>query len=227
MLTVDAQVWGERERDARNRFKLPEGLEMNNLFAEKKDFPRATQGSALAAYVATMFDDGLSWRDLEWIRSISRLPLWIKGIVHPEDARLAVEHEADGVVVSNHGGRQVDTAPATIEVLPEIVDVVEGKVPVVVDGGIRRGSDVVKALALGADAVALGRPVLWGLAVNGSQGVEDVLSVLASETEAVMGLCGASRVTELNPEIVSLRPDSCGPRVSLGLGPVYRRPPPG
>ncbi len=203
VLTVDAQVWGERERDARNRFRLPDGLRMSNLFADKEDFPADVAGSGLAAYVASMFDASLSWADLEWVRSVSRLPLLIKGIVHPEDARLAVEHGVDGIIVSNHGGRQVDTAPATIEVLAGVCEAVDGRIEVHLDGGIRRGSDVVKALALGARAVAIGRPALWGLAVDGQAGVEAVLEILRRELDAVMGLCGATRVEELGPDLIT------------------------
>lgn len=202
VLTVDAQLWGERERDARNQFRLPEGLKMSNLFAGKEDLPDNVSGSGLAAYVASMFDPSLSWDDLAWLRSISRLPVLVKGIVHPDDARLALEHGAGGVVVSNHGGRQVDTAPATIEVLSEVCEAVDGRIEVFVDGGIRRGSDVVKALALGARAVAIGRPVLWGLAVEGQTGVEKVFAILRRELDVVMGLCGARRITELSADLV-------------------------
>lgn len=202
VLTVDAQIWGERERDARNRFRLPDGLEMSNLFADKREFPSGESGSGLAAYVGAMFDPSLSWEDVSWLRSITRLPILVKGIVHPEDARLAVEHGVEGVIVSNHGGRQVDTAPATIDVLPGICEAVDGRLEVHVDGGVRRGSDVVKALALGARAVAIGRPALWGLAVGGAAGVEQVLAILRREFDAVMGLCGATSVAELTPDLI-------------------------
>jgi 4-hydroxymandelate oxidase len=205
VLTVDAQLWGERERDARNRFRLPDGLEMSNLFAGKRDFPANVSGSGLAAYVSSMFDPSLSWKDLAWLRSISPLPILVKGVVHPDDAVLAAEHGAAGVIVSNHGGRQVDTAPATIEVLPEICAAVDGRIEVHVDGGIRRGSDVVKALALGARAVGIGRPALWGLAVGGQEGVESVLAILRREFDAVVGLCGAARLADLGPDLV-MRP---------------------
>lgn len=202
VLTVDAQVWGERERDVRNRFRLPEGLKMSNLFAGKEDLPKNVGGSGLASYVTSMFDSSLSWEDLKWIRSVCGLPLVIKGIMHPEDARLAVEHGVDAIIVSNHGGRQLDTAPATIEVLPEVCAATDGRTEVLVDGGIRRGSDVVKALALGARAVAIGRPALYGLAVGGQTGVEKVLSILRRELDLVMGLCGATSVSELGSDLV-------------------------
>lgn len=202
VLTVDAQVWGQRERDARNRFHLPKGLKMSNLLADKADLPESASGSGLAAYVTSMFDPSLSWADLEWIRSVSEMPLVIKGVVHPEDAHLAVQHGADGLIVSNHGGRQVDTAPATIDVLPAICDAVDGRIEVLLDGGVRRGSDVVKAIALGARAVALGRAALWGLAVGGREGVERVLSILRDEVDAVLGLCGATKLDELGDDLI-------------------------
>ena len=126
----------------------------------------------------------------------------LKGIVHPDDARLAVEHGAAGAIVSNHGGRQLDTAPATIEALPAIVAAVDGRIEVLIDGGIRRGTDVVKALAYGAKAVAVGRPVLWGLAADGQRGVERVLELLRAEVDLAMGLCGCASVGEINEDLI-------------------------
>lgn len=203
VLTVDAQVWGRREADVRNRFQLPPGLMVKNLLAAgKEQFPEDHAGSGLAAYVTSLFDQTLSWPDVDWLCGLTDLPVLLKGIVHPDDARLAMEHGAAGVVVSNHGGRQLDTAPATIEVLPEIVAAVDGRIPVLLDGGIRRGTDVVKALALGAQAVAVGRPVLWGLAVDGQAGVEHVLEILRSEVELAMGLCGVTSVDQISPDLV-------------------------
>lgn len=198
VLTVDAQIWGRRERDVRNRFQLPPGLSVKNLTSSgKEDFPE-TQGSGLAAYVASLFDQTLSWPDVEWLCSLTTLPVLLKGIIHPDDARLAVEHGAAGVIVSNHGGRQLDTAPATIEALPDIVEVVDDRIEVLIDGGIRRGTDVVKALAYGATAVAVGRPVLWGLANDGQRGVEQVLELLRFEVDLAMGLCGCASVEEID-----------------------------
>ncbi len=205
VLTVDAQVWGRRERDVRNRFHLPDGLAIKNLMpAGKEQFPQEAQGSGLAAYVVSLFDQTLSWSDVDWLCGLTSLPVLLKGIVHPDDARLAIDHGAAGVIVSNHGGRQLDTAPATIEVLPEIVAAVDGRLPIIIDGGVRRGTDVVKALALGAQAVAIGRPVLWGLAAGGQQGVGDVLAMLRSEIDTAMGLCGAATVDELNADILMM-----------------------
>jgi len=202
VLTVDAQVWGVRERDVRNRFQLPQGLKMNNLLADLASLPADVEDSGLGAYVASMFDPALSWKDIEWLRSLTDLPIVLKGIVHPEDARLAAEAGVDGIFVSNHGGRQIDTAPATIDALARIVAASDGRLEVYLDGGVRRGSDVVKALALGARAVAVGRPVLWGLAVDGQGGVEAILDLLNREFDAVMALCGATRPDELDDDLI-------------------------
>ena len=204
VLTVDAQIWGRRERDVRNRFQLPEGLSIKNLMPSgKEQFPQEVQGSGLAAYVESLFDPALSWKDVQWLCSISKLPVWLKGIVHHEDARIAIDHGATGIIVSNHGGRQLDTAPATIEVLPEIVAAVDNRAEIIIDGGIRRGTDVIKALALGAKAVGIGRPVLWGLAYDGQKGVEQVIDILRYETDLALGLCGYSTVAELDKDIVA------------------------
>jgi 4-hydroxymandelate oxidase len=208
VLTVDAQLWGRRERDVRNRFTLPPELVLANLGGPAMRLPEAPAGSGLAAYVASLFDPALSWRDLEWLAGISRLPVVVKGIVHPDDGRLAAEHGAAAVVVSNHGGRQLDTAIATIDALPAVADAVAGRVEVLLDGGVRRGSDVVKALALGARAVLVGRPVLWGLAVAGQRGVELVLERLRDELEVAMGLCGCRSPAEVERGLVADPPGS-------------------
>lgn len=205
VLTVDAPLWGRRERDVRNRFQLPPGLSVTNLLGDGLEaFPQDVEDSGLAAYVASMFDPTLSWRDLEWLCGTTRLPVLVKGLVHEDDARLAVEHGAAGVVVSNHGGRQLDTAPATVEALPRVAEVVDGRVPVLMDGGIRRGTDVVKALALGADAVAVGRPILWGLAVAGEAGAAHVLEILREELRLAMGLCGCDRLSDISRDLVEI-----------------------
>ena len=203
VLTVDAQIWGQRERDVRNRFQLPAGLSVRNLMpAGQEAFPADVPGSGLAAYVASLFDQTLAWKDVEWLCSLTDLPVLLKGVVHPDDARQAADTGAAGVIVSNHGGRQLDTAPATIEALPAIVEAVDGKVEVLIDGGIRRGTDVVKALAYGAKAVAVGRPVLWGLAADGQRGVEKVLDILRYEVDLAMGLCGCAGVSEIGRDLI-------------------------
>lgn len=203
VLTVDVPVVGVRERDVRNRFRLPDHLKMENLLPSLQDLPADADGSGLGAYVASLFDPSLSWKDLDWLCSAGRLPVLVKGIVHPDDARLAADHGAAAVVVSNHGGRQLDTAPATADVLTEIVEAAGDRLEVLVDGGIRRGSDVVKAVALGARATAVGRPVLWGLAVDGQAGVERVLSLLRDELDGVMGLCGVRSIDEIDRRLLA------------------------
>lgn len=203
VLTVDAPLLGRRERDVRNEFRLPDGMELANLLPEGlSSLPRRSGESGLAAYVESMFDPSLDWDDLSWLVDHSDLPVLVKGIVHPEDARLAVEHGASGVVVSNHGGRQLDTSVATVDALPSVVAAVEGRVPVLLDGGLRRGTDVLKAVALGASAVAVGRPVLWGLAVNGAEGARAVLEILRDEIDLALALCGCPRLSDLDPDLV-------------------------
>lgn len=203
VLTVDAQVWGRREADVRNNFKLPDGLTVANLADYAKEmFPAGIPGSGLAAYVAQMLDPSLSWKDLAWLRAQTKLPILLKGIVRADDAKLAVEHGVDGVIVSNHGGRQLDTAPATIDALPRVVDAVAGKIPVLIDGGVRRGTDVVKALGLGAQAALIGRPILWGLAAEGENGAFRVLEMLKAEFDLAMALCGARAVGEIDRSLL-------------------------
>lgn len=201
-LTVDAQVWSQRECDVRNGFHLPDGLEVKNLHGDKAHIPPEAMQSGLGAYVESLFDTSLSWQDLEWLCGISELPVVVKGVVHPEDARLAVEHGAKAVVVSNHGGRQLDVSPASLDALPAVVDAVGDRIDVLVDGGIRRGSDALIALALGAKAVAVGRPALWGLAVNGSEGVEHVLDILRDELDRSLALCGCTSIQEVGRDLV-------------------------
>jgi len=202
-LTVDAQIWGRRERDVRNRFRLPKGLKMKNLvWAGKSDFPEDAPGSGLASYVTWQFDPALSWEDVEWLCSKTRLPVLLKGILHSADAQKALDHGAAGVIVSNHGGRQLDTVPATIDALPGIVKTADGRLEIIIDGGIRRGTDVLKAIALGARAVGIGRPVVWGLAVGGDMGVRRVLELLRKDFELAMRLCGCASVREIKPDII-------------------------
>jgi 4-hydroxymandelate oxidase len=159
--------------------------------------------SGLAHYVASLFDPTLDWSDLAWLADISSLPVVIKGIVHPDDARLAVEHGAAGIIVSNHGGRQLDTCMATIEALPAVAEAVDGRIPILVDGGVRRGTDVLKALALGAKAVLVGRPILWGLAADGEEGVGQVLEILRKEFDVALGLCGCRSCDEVDRGLVA------------------------
>ena len=173
--TVDFPVAGLRHRDTRSGFEMPVGLPHDEL----------------------VFDPDISWDDLAWIREQARLPLLVKGVMTAEDARLAVDAGAEGIVVSNHGARQLDHVAATISVLPDIVQAVAGRVPVLLDGGIRRGTDVFTALALGASAVLVGRAVCWGLAVDGEEGVVSVLGILRGEFENTMSLAGTRAVGDI------------------------------
>jgi 4-hydroxymandelate oxidase len=206
VLTADAPVIGRRERDVRNRFHLPPGYSAANLLpVGYGDLPPSATDSGLAAYVSALIDPSLSWRDIAWLRSITRLPLVIKGIVRPDDALRAAEAGAAGVIVSNHGGRQLDTAPATIEVLPEIAEALRGSpAEVFVDGGVRRGTDILKAVALGARAVLVGRPVLWGLAVGGEAGATRALNLLRNELDIAMALAGAPTVADITRDLVRI-----------------------
>ena len=149
----------------------------------------------------SLIENSITWKDLEWLKSLSDLPLLIKGVVRSDDAEKALEFGADGIVVSNHGGRQLDTSPATIEALPAITQVVEGRIPVLLDGGVRRGIDVLKALALGAQAVLLGRPILWGLAARGEDGVVEVLEMFRRELDLAMALCGTPTLADIGPDL--------------------------
>ncbi|HET7485476.1 MAG TPA: alpha-hydroxy acid oxidase [Solirubrobacterales bacterium] len=187
VVTVDAPRGGRRERDLRTGFRIPEGLGVPSV--------QAALGSERAVTIEETFalmDPGLSWSDLEKIASDCDVPVLVKGVLTGEDAALAVEHGAAGVVVSNHGGRQLDCAVATADALPEVADAVQGRGAVLVDGGLRRGTDVAIALALGADAVLVGRPALWGLAVGGEVGARGVLELLRSELELALALCGCA-----------------------------------
>jgi 4-hydroxymandelate oxidase len=145
----------------------------------------------------TILDPTIHWETIAWIRSLTKLPVVLKGILSPDDARLACEHGASGIIVSNHGARNLDTVPATIEALPRVMDAVEGRVPVLLDGGIRRGTDIIKALACGARAVLIGRSYLWGLGVAGAEGVEQVVRILRMELEASMMLCGTPSISRI------------------------------
>ncbi|MFL5737374.1 MAG: alpha-hydroxy acid oxidase, partial [Actinomycetota bacterium] len=180
VFTVDTPVLGWRERDMRNGFDLP------------PEMPQMTLD----------FAQDLTWSDIGWARGLSSLPLLLKGILTAEDAERAVEEGIDGIVVSNHGGRQLDGSPATITVLPEIVEAVRGRIPILLDGGVRRGTDVLKALALGASAVLIGRPNLWGLAVNGEEGVLAVLEHIKGEFDNAMAIAGVRSVEEITRDLV-------------------------
>jgi 4-hydroxymandelate oxidase len=203
VVTVDAPGLGTRERDVRNNFRLPDDLVLENLVPlGKGNFPRVT-GSGLAAYVRENFKSDLKLEDLDWLCGRTRLPIIVKGVCRGDDARGAAEHGAKAVVVSNHGGRQLDTAPATCEVLPHVTAAVGDLCEIYVDGGIRRGSDVLKAIALGARAVLIGRPILWGLCVGGEQGATNVLEILRRELNEAMLLCGCTKLSDINRSLLA------------------------
>jgi isopentenyl diphosphate isomerase/L-lactate dehydrogenase-like FMN-dependent dehydrogenase len=202
VLTVDTPLLGRRLADVRNRFALPEGLTMENLRGAS-GAAQAEVGSALAKHVAARHDPSTSWRDLEWLASLTPLPVVLKGILRPDDATRAAAAGVAGVIVSNHGGRQLDGSVATLDALPAVVDAVAGRCPVLVDGGVRWGSDALKALALGARAVLVGRPALWGLAVAGADGVARVLAALREELTLAMTLAGCPDLAAVTPDLVS------------------------
>lgn len=191
VLTVDSPYVGRRERDLRNQFRLAQHISMPNFGDER----------AVASTRSRHMTDN-TWETLDWLRSVTSLPILLKGILTAEDALLAVAHGVDGIVVSNHGGRQLDGAIASIEALPEVVEAVAGRCEVYVDGGIRRGTDVLKALALGARAVLLGRPALWGLAINGREGVRHVLELLRTELELAMALSGRPTLESIDRSLI-------------------------
>ena len=200
VVSVDSPTFGRRERDERNGFRdLPPGFSCENMRA-----PSA--GAEPGPPRDIVFSPELSWRHIEWLRGTTQLKIVLKGIAHPADARLAVESGVDALVVSNHGGRQLDTVPPAIELLPAIRDAVTGRIPLLIDGGIRRGTDIIKALGLGASAVAIGRPVFWGLAAVGEKGVTQVLEILRSELTRALTLCGCGSLNEAGPDLLQLRP---------------------
>ena len=198
VLTVDAPLLGRRERDLRTGFAIPADLEVPS-------FSRAIGGRREATLqdMFKLLDQSLTWRDVEMLAEISDLPVVVKGVITPEDARLAVDHGAGAIVVSNHGGRQLDGVPATLDALPEVVEAVDGRVEVYVDGGVRRGTDVATAVALGARAVLIGRPVIWALAVGGEEGVARLLGLLRDEVELALALLGCPSPDALGPEHVA------------------------
>lgn len=236
VVTLDVPVLGQRERDVRNGATIPPRLTLRNAIDTLRRprwlwtilrGPRVTfanvapagpsQGRgpfALAPYVNTLFDPAVTWKDLEWMRRLWKGPMAVKGVMSAEDARLAVENGAEAVIVSNHGGRQLDSAPASLELLPEVVDAIGGRAQIILDGGIRRGTDMAKALALGARACMIGRPYLYGLAAARQAGVADAIRILVTELRRAMALMGCTQVAELGPGCLR-GPDDSQTRTSL------------
>ena len=223
VLTTDNQLLGNRERDIRNGFTIPPrfGLAVlagmatkaEWLWRMRSELKRVTFGNyvrpgesidlkSLAGRMASLLDPSMSWNDVDDLRKIWARPLLLKGVLHPDEARTAVEHGIDGIIVSNHGGRQLDGAASSLDALPGILAAVGGRIPVLIDGGIRRGADVVKALALGAKCCLIGRPQLFGLAIAGEAGVAQVLAIYAKEIDRAMGLCGAGKIADIDRSLL-------------------------
>lgn len=227
VLTIDNQLLGNRERDIRNGFAIPPRFGVGGTIAAatkaawlmrmRSTLPSLTFGNyarlggstdlkQLAGRMADLLDPGLSWAEVDMVRELWPGPLILKGVLHPAEASQALAHGIDGIVVSNHGGRQLDGAAASFDALPAVVEAVVGQIPVLVDGGIRRGSDVFKALARGAACCLIGRPQLWGLAVDGEAGVRHVVELFRKEIDRVMGLLGTATVADIGPDCLGPRP---------------------
>lgn len=207
VLTVDVPVMGRRERDLKQGFKIPEHLSFANFASNITDSTRnaSVQGNKnIMRAISDMFDASLEWKDVAWLKSITSLPVLVKGVLHPDDVDCAIDAGVDGIIVSNHGARQLDTIPAAIDALPAIVQRANGRVEIFMDGGIRRGTDAIKALALGATAVFIGRANLWGLCTAGEEGCRAVLAQLKLEFEDGMKLVGARNVGEIDRSMVAL-----------------------
>ena len=218
VLTIDNQLIGKRERDIVNGFTIPPRLDLSQMLAFAKkpswwwamrhELANVTFGNyvqsnspesvaALAARMGSLLDPSMSWEDVDMVRAHWKGRLILKGVLHPDEASQAVKHGVDAIIVSNHGGRQLNGAIASVRALPAVIQAVNGAIPVLLDGGIRRGSDIFKAVALGASAVLIGRPHLWGLSVAGKDGVQWVLEMLHGELDRTMGLAGASNIEEI------------------------------
>ena len=205
VLTVDAPASGVRDRERRAGWRLPPDVHPVNL-AGLPPPPRRELHTGQSALFDDLLHHAPTWDDLAWLQSMTRLPIVLKGVLHPADARQALSLGAAGLIVSNHGGRTLDTAPATASALPGVVQAVGGAVPVLVDGGIRRGTDVLKAMALGASAVLVGRPAVWGLANAGAAGVAHVLRLLRDELEVAMALTGCATLADATPALLAAEP---------------------
>lgn len=202
MVTVDAPRLGNRIADERNKFSLPPGMEISNLKGLEKGKGKGDSSSHIVRIFQEEVDASLTWEFVTWMREVTDLPVFVKGILSPEDARKAVDIGVDGIVVSNHGGRQLDYSPATLDMIAPIRAAIGHQVPLLMDGGIRRGTDVLKAIALGADAVMLGRPVLYGLALQGEEGVRKVLQMLRRELMLGMQLAGCHKLAAITQSLI-------------------------
>jgi 4-hydroxymandelate oxidase len=201
-LTVDTPVLGARDRETRLAFKLPAGMTRANLEGMNAAVAAATHRPPEGQIYSAVLEPRLTWKDVDWLRGFANIPVLLKGILDPDDARRAVDAGVSGMIVSNHGARNLDTLPATITALPRVAGAVGGRIPILVDGGIRRGTDVLKAIALGASAVAIGRPYLYGLAVGGSAGVSRVIEILRTELEMAMALTGRTTLRAIDGSVI-------------------------
>jgi len=223
VLTIDNQILGNRERDVRNGFGIPPrlgptgltrmALKTGWLWRMRSELPRITFGNyvregeptdavALAGRMSQLLDPAMSWADVDALRAEWDGPLILKGVMHPKEAEEALQHGIDAIIVSNHGGRQLDGAISSLDVLPAIAATISGRMPVLLDGGIRRGSDVLKAMALGATACLIARPQLWALATAGEAGVTHLLDIFRREIDRAMGLCGLQSLSEIGPDLI-------------------------
>ncbi|CAN7010926.1 unnamed protein product [Brassica rapa subsp. trilocularis] len=220
-LTVDTPRLGRRESDIKNRFTLPpnltlknfEGLDLGKMDEQSCDV--SANDSGLASYVAGQIDRTLSWKDVQWLQTITKMPILVKGVLTGEDGEIAVQAGAAGIIVSNHGARQLDYVPATISALEEVVKATQGRIPVFLDGGVRRGTDVFKALALGASGIFIGRPVVFSLAAEGEDGVRKVLQMLRDEFELTMALSGCRTLSEITRNHITTEWDTPRPLARL------------
>ena len=198
VVTVDTPIMGKRECDIRNQFKLPDGVSAKNFINQQLRLIQSQkQGSNVKNYTDDLFDRTLTWKDIEWIQSQTKLPVILKGLMHEDDALIALDLNIAAIIVSNHGGRQLDGMPATIEVLPDIARRVNKKIPILIDGGFRSGTDIFKAIALGADCIMIGRPILWALAYNGVDGIKHLFDIYRTEFIETMTLCGCSTIEDI------------------------------
>lgn len=203
VLTVDAPIFGIRNADVRNQFALPPHLSLANFEGNKAtDVNKSESGSGINEYVKKLFDQSLTWEDITWLKGITKLPLVLKGILTAEDAVIATDLGVAGILVSNHGARQVDCTPASIEALPEVVKAVSGRCEIYLDGGVTQGTDVFKALALGAKMVFMGRPAIWGLTIAGEDGVKSILSIVKTELDSVMALTGCATLKDIKKDMI-------------------------
>jgi 4-hydroxymandelate oxidase len=196
-VTVDTPVLGARHRESRSHFKLPADFTLPNL-----NLGAVSHRPPPGAIYSVLLNPQLTWKDIEWLRSIAKVPVLLKGVMNPDDALHAANSGVDGLIVSNHGARNLDTLPSTAEALPRIAEKIQGKIPLLVDGGIRRGTDVLKALALGASAVLVGRPYLYALAAAGAVGVARVLEILKTELEMAMALTGRTAIKQIDRSVL-------------------------